>query len=500
MPEDAMSRDTSRNRDLGAGAKPGGSGMRVIVPALALLTGTLAAALPVRAAEPAAAGAQDWPQWRGPSLTGSAAPDANPPTEWGPDKNVRWKVKLPGSGLSTPIIAGDRIFIQTAIPAGSAPAAAADGAAEPEGTAAVVNVLQQQRGRGQGRGGRGGRGGFGGGAPPTTPFRFVLMCLDRKTGKTLWEQTARELIPHEGHHGDHGFSSHSPVTDGTHVWAFFGSRGLHCYDLDGNRKWEKDLGKQQTRAGFGEGSSPALHGDTVVVNWDHEGADFVVAFDKLTGDEKWRQPRDEPTTWTTPLVVEHEGKAQVVVSGTNRIRSYDLATGKQVWECGGMTQNVIPTPVAGDGMVFVTSGFRGHALLAIKLGREGDLTNTDAIAWRIDRDTPYVASPVLADGKLYFFADRGGQLSCYDAKTGKPLIQAKRIEAIENVYASPIAAGGRLYLSGRDGAVVVVRHAGDKLEELAVNDLGEGIDASPAVVGNELYLRGRQHLYCIAEK
>jgi outer membrane protein assembly factor BamB len=446
----------------------------------------------------AAAGAQDWPQWRGPGLTGSAPAAANPPTEWGPEKNIRWKVKLPGSGSSTPVIWGDRVFIQTAVPAGPAgPAADAGGGAPDPEAAPTVAVQFQQRQRGQGRGGR--RGGFGGGAPPTTPFRFVLMCLDRKTGQTVWEQTARELIPHEGHHGDHGYASHSPVTDGTHVWAFFGSRGLHCYDMDGNRKWEKDLGKQQTRAGFGEGSSPAVHGDTIVVNWDHEGEDFVAAFDKLTGEEKWRQPRDEPTTWTTPLIVEHEGKAQVIVSGTNRIRSYDLASGKQIWECGGMTQNVIPTPVAADGMVFVTSGFRGYALLAIKLGREGDLTGTDAIAWKVDRDTPYVASPLLADGKLYFFADRGGVLSCYDAKTGKPLVQRQRIDAIDNVYASPVAAGGRLYLVGRDGTTVVMRHA-DKLEELAVNELGEGVDASPAVAGNELFLRGRQHLFCIAEK
>jgi outer membrane protein assembly factor BamB len=423
-----------------------------------------------------------WPQWRGAGLTGAAAPAADPPIEWSETTNLRWKVKLPGAGSSTPIIWGDRVFIQTAVPAGdAAPAAqAAAPAAAPEG-----------RGGGRRRGG--------GGAPPPSPDRVVLNWLDPKTGNTLWEQVARELVPHEGHHKDHGYSSHSPVTDGTHVWAFFGSRGLHCYDMDGNRKWEKDFGRQQTRNGFGEGSSPAVHGDTIVVNWDHEGTDFVVALDKLTGEEKWRQSRDEPTTWTTPLIVEHDGKAQVIVSGTNRIRSYDLATGEPIWECGGMTQNVIPTPVAADGVVYVTSGFRGAALLAIKLGREGDLTGTDAILWKHDRGTPYVPSPVLVDGKLYLFAGNSGTLSAFDARTGKPLIVARRIDALENVYASPVAAGGRLYFVGRDGTAVVMRHDGDKLEELAVNELGEGIDASPAVVGGELFLRGRQHLYCIAQ-
>jgi outer membrane protein assembly factor BamB len=460
-----------------------------IVPLLALAGGVFAAAAtPALGADAAGDARQNWPQWRGPNLTGAATEGADPPVEWGQGKNVRWKVKLPGSGSSTPIIWGDRVFIQTAVPADGAADA---GEARPDDTAApVVNVLLQRgqgQERGRGGGGGGGRGGFGGGPPPTTPYRFVLMCLDRKTGKTVWEQTARELVPHEGHHKDHGYSSHSPVTDGTHVWAFFGSRGVHCYDMDGNRKWEKDLGRQQTRNGFGEGSSPALHGDTLVVAWDHEGADFVAALNKLTGDERWRQPRDEPTSWATPLVVEHDGKPQVIVSGTNRIRSYDLATGKQIWECGGMTTNVIPTPVAGDGMVFVTSG------------REGDLTDTDAIAWRADRATPYVPSPVLADGKLYLFAGNKGVLSCYEAKTGKPLIQAQPVEPLDNVYASPVAAAGRLYLVGRDGTTVVMRHADGKLEELAVNELGEGVDASPAVVGNELFLRGREHLYCIAK-
>ena len=476
--------------------------VRHAVPSAVLVVAGLLALTTVAApAQEPAAAAGGWPQWRGPSLTGAAAPDADPPTEWGEGKNLRWKVKLPGAGSSTPIIWGDRIFIQTAVPAGE-PAARRD-AQPPEGTATLVNVAfqpGQREGRGgRGEGRRGGRGRFGGGPPPTSPFKFVLLCIDRKTGKTIWEQVARELVPHEGHHKDHGYSSHSPVTDGTHVWAFFGSRGLHCYDMDGNRKWEKDFGRQQTRNGFGEGSSPALHGDTIVVNWDHEGADFVVALDKATGEEKWRQQRDEPTTWTTPLVVEHDGKPQVIVSGTNRIRSYDLATGKQIWECGGMTVNVIPTPVYADGVVYVTSGFRGAALLAIKLGSEGDLTGTDAILWKHDRSTPYVPSPVLTDGKLYLFAGNSGMLSCFDAESGKPLIDAQRIEGLENVYASPVAAGGRLYFVGRDGTTVVMRHEGDKLEELAVNELDEGIDASPAVVGKELFLRGQQHLYCIAE-
>ena len=325
------------------------------------------------------------------------------------------------------------------------------------------------------------------------------MSLDRQTGKTQWQKVAREEVPHEGHHRDHGYSSHSPVTDGKLVFAFFGSRGLYCYDLKGNLKWSKDLGRMRTRNAFGEGSSPAVHGNTVVINWDHEGEDFIAAFDKESGKELWRQLRDELTTWTTPLIVEHEGKAQVIVSASSRIRSYDLATGKQIWECGGMTGNVIPTPVAADGIVYLISGFRGNALLAIRLGRTGDLTDTDAIVWKHNKSTPYVPSPLLYGQRLYFVGNNNGIFSSFDAKTGKALFEAERIEALPGVYASPVGAGGRVYLAGRNGAAVVLKDS-DKLEILATNRLDEKFDASPAVAGNELYLRGHEYLYCIAEK
>jgi len=442
---------------------------------LALL-GALAS--PGQAGAGAAAGGRNWPQWRGP-LANGVAPAANPPTSWSETSNVKWKVKLPGSGTSSPIIWGDQLFVQTAVPTGKKTGANPD-------AAAGAQAGQQ-------------RGGFGRSEAPTEAYQFTLVCLDRKTGKTRWQKVAREETPHEGHHRDHGFSSYSPVTDGRHVYSYFGSRGVYCYDLDGNLKWKKDLGRMQTRNGFGEGSSPALHGDTLVINWDHEGADFIVALDKKTGDERWRQAREEDTTWATPLIVEHEGAAQVVTPGTRRIRSYDLKTGKLVWEATGLTANVIPTPVAANGTVYTMSGFRGNALLAIRLGREGNLTGTDAIAWSHGRSTPYVPSPLLYDHRLYFFAGNTGVLSCFDARTGKPLIDAERIEALPGVYASPVGAGGKVYLLGRNGAAVVIKHA-DKLEVLATNRLDDRFDASPAVVGDELFLRGQENLYCIAEK
>jgi outer membrane protein assembly factor BamB len=350
-----------------------------------------------------------------------------------------------------------------------------------------------------GPGGRGGRGGFGGGPPPDEVYQFAVLCLDRQSGKVLWQQTAREEAPHQARHQTGSFASASAVTDGQHVVAHFGSRGLYCYDLNGRLQWSQDLGDLRIANNFGEGSSPALFGNTLVLLWDHEGEDFIVALDKTTGQELWRQSRDERTSWSTPLIVQHDGATQVVTTATGKIRSYELASGKLLWECSGMTSNVIPSPVAGHGMVYCMSGFRGNALLAIRLGKSGDLTDSDAIAWRHGRATPYVPSPLLYGDRLYFLSNNNGVLSCFDAVTGKPLYTEQRLEQVRNVYASPIGAAGRVYLVGRDGAALVIKH-GETFEVLAANELDDSIDASPVAVGKELFLRGHENLYCLAEK
>lgn len=292
----------------------------------------------------------DWPQWRGP-LANGVATGATPPTEWSETKNVKWKVKIPGSGTSTPIILGDKIYLTTAVATGKkgAPPAVDPSLKQaeappppppPSGGPEGKRRERRSEGGGPPGGPPGGGGGRGRGLAPDETYQFQLLCLDRATGKILWQQTAIEQLPHEGHHQDHGYASHSPVTDGTHVYAYFGSRGLHCYTLEEKLVWSKSLGRMQTRNGFGEGSSPLLSGDAIVINWDHEGADFIVCLDKKTGAERWRKERDEPTSWATPLAVQHDGKTQIVVSATNRIRSYDLATGDQIWECGGIVRRV----------------------------------------------------------------------------------------------------------------------------------------------------------------
>ena len=430
--------------------------------------------------------ASQWPSWRGPQANGVAT-DAHPPIQWSETNHVQWKVALPGRGSSTPILWDDQVFILTAIPTG------------PEAAAETADASGQPPDRSE-RPRRGGGGGGGGMVDrPTRAQQFTVLSFDRKTGKLRWTQSPRTQLPHEGHHKDHGFASASPVTDGKHLIVSFGSFGLYGYDLKGKLLWEKDLGDMRTRNSFGEGSSPALDGNTVVVLWDHEGDDFIVALDKRDGRDLWRQTRDEPTGWCTPLIVSYGGRKQVIVNGTNKIRSYDLKDGKLLWECAGQTVNAIPSAVASQDRVFVMSGYRGNALQALRLDRSGDLTGTDGIVWSHAKSTPYVPSPLLVSDTLYFVSNNSALLSAFDAVTGKAHFEAERLDGLNGVYASPVAADGRIYVVGRDGNTAVLRH-GSRLEVLAKNHLEDGFDASPAIVGRQIFLRGRQSLYCISEK
>ncbi|HTD66096.1 MAG TPA: PQQ-binding-like beta-propeller repeat protein [Candidatus Limnocylindria bacterium] len=462
---------------------------------LAVLLAGCIAALSIGQAAPAE---QNWGQWRGPRADG-VAPNGDPPTEWSESKNVKWTFLLPGEGSATPIIWDNFVFVQSAIPVVKKPEAKIHSTPQfaglPQQPPPGAGPGEPRRPGQPGRGGGGGR--AGGGGPPATPFQFTMIALDRTTGKPAWQKILREELPHEGHHGDGSFASASPVTDGETLFAYFGSRGLYAMDLKGSVKWQKDLGDMRTKNSFGEGSSPALFGNTVVVNWDHEGDDFIVAFDKNSGAERWRQKRDEQTSWSTPLIVQHGGVAQVVVNASAKVRSYDLATGKELWSIGPLTANAIPSAVSGNGMIYCMSGFRGAALFAIKPGRTGDLTGSDAIAWTYNKDTPYVPSPLLYDDRLYFVKGNEATLTVLDAKSGQALVEAERLEGVRGVYASPVGAAGRVYLAGRDGGVLVLKK-GDKIEVLATNKLNDRFDASPAIAGRELYLRGKRTLYCIA--
>jgi outer membrane protein assembly factor BamB len=466
----------------------------------------LALALSVQSVSAKGDADYNWPQWRGPSQTG-VAPTADPPTTWSESENIKWKVNLPGSGNATPIVWGDQIFIQAAIATGKKVEAAKTDSTPPPQPPGRGGPGPDGKGPGgpppggfRGPGGPGGGRGRFGGPPPTEIEQFVLICLDRKTGKTLWQQVAKEELPHEGFkEGDGSFASPSGLTDGKNVYAYFGSHGLYCYDMSGKLQWSQDLGRMKIALGFGEGSSPTLYKDTLIVTWDNEDGSFITALDKNTGKSLWKEKREERTSWATPLVVEHDGKAEVVTAATGKIRSYDISTGKLLWECGGLTRNVIPSPVADAEKVYCLSGFQGSSLLAIKLGGSGDLTGSDSIAWTHKKSTPYVPSPLLYNGKLYFYTVNNGRISCLDSKSGQVMIDAEPLEELSMVYASPVGAAGKIYLPGRNGVTVVLKQS-DKLEKLATNKLDDKFDASPAAVGKELFLRGQKNLYCIAEK
>jgi outer membrane protein assembly factor BamB len=409
-----------------------------------------------------------WAQWRGPLGTG-VSPTANPPLEWSETRNIRWKVRIPGRGFASPIGWGDRLFVLTAVPVGV-----------PDDAQHAPRGGQQPRGL----------------------HRFTVMAVDRATGRTVWERVAREAEPHEGSHFENGtWASSSPVTDGERVYAYFESFGLYAFDMNGTLLWETDFGDKRMRNEFGEGSTPALYGNTLVVVWDHLGGDsFVIAVDARDGKELWRQPRDEIDTWATPLILEVNGRPQVIVPAMERVRSYDLDTGTIVWESAGLTMNAIPSPVYGDGLVFLMSGFRGNDLKAIRVAdARGNIDGTAAIVWTLDRDTPYVPSPVLVDGILYFLKTNSGILSAFDAATGTPHYQNQRLDGVPNVFASPVAARGRVYFPGREGTTVVIR-SGPTFEVLAQNALDDSFDASPALIDDTIYLRGHRYLYAIAER
>jgi outer membrane protein assembly factor BamB len=412
-----------------------------------------------------------WPTWRGPDRTG-AAKKGNPPVNWSETENIKWKVEVLGESISSPIIWENKIFYLTAIK-----------------TSESAEAGSQQDSAGGGRRSLS--------QPPSGVYKFDIVCMDRSNGNTLWQKTAREELPHQGHHATSSFASYSPVTDGKLIWAGFGSHGVYCYDMDGNQKWSRDLGKMDILMGFGEGGSVALAGDAVIAVMDHQGDSIIYALNKETGDIIWKKGRDEVTSWATPLAVEVNGRIQVVTCATGLIRSYDVENGDIIWQCSGLTRNVIPSPVTGFGMLFCTSGFRGSSLLAIELGRTGDLSGTDAIKWQLNEGTPYVPSPLLFGDKIYVLSVNKPVVSCYQARTGKPVFVQQQLEGMGDVYASPVGVDDRIYFIDRKGVAKVIKNS-DRLDILATNKLDDGFDASPAIVGDELYLKGRKNFYCVA--
>lgn len=414
---------------------------------------------------------KNWPNWRGPFANG-ISPDGNPPLTWSETKNVKWKVAIPGTGYSTPITWGDQIFLSTAI-----------------------EIVDQKNQQNQDEPQQGGR--RRSGKQSKNVHKFDVLSLNRLTGKILWQKTVTEEVPQEGTHQAGSWASNSPVTDGENIYAYFGSRGLFCLDLKGNLKWQRDFGQLEKRNSFGEGSSPVLYEDKIIVLWDQEGQSFIIALDKKTGKDIWKVNRDETTTWSTPLVVEVNGRPQVITGATTLMRGYDLETGQLIWQSKGLFANVIPMPVAKENMVYLMSGHRGSALLAINLSEaKGDISDSETIVWRYNKDTPYTPSPLLMENNLYFFKSNSGILTCLDANDGTVKYSNQRLDGMGNLYTSPVGAGDRFYIIGGTGISYTVKH-GSKFEILAKNQLDDKFHASPVIIGKNIYLRGFKYLYCI---
>lgn len=430
----------------------------------------LLAVVPQEALRPPAAPAlEQWGHWRGPLQSG-VGPRAEPPVTWSEDENVRWKVALAGKGHSTPVVWEGRVFVTSAVPVGEPVGPFVDDA---PGTHDSVAVTRAQS--------------------------SVVFALERASGKVLWERVLDERVPHEGGHVTGSYASASPATDGEVVIASFGSRGLFALDVTGHELWQRELGRAATKHAHGEGSSPLLAGEFVVVQWDHEGGSWLAAFDRRSGEERWRVARDEETSWASPIALTRAGKTQVVVSGTKRIRGHDLATGELLWAAGNLSSNVVCSPVSDGDFVYAGSSYESQFLLAIDLARaEKDSADPAVVPWVRRRATPYVPSLLLHEGSLYFLHHYQGFLSRVDARTGQEPERAFRLEGMNDVYASPVAAAGRVYVTDRSGVTAVLR-AG-KLELLARNTLDDSFSASAALAGRELFLRGEHFLYCLAEE
>ena len=413
-----------------------------------------------------------WPQWRGPLGTGAAV-KGNPPVHFSETQNLKWKTPIPGKGHATPIVWGDNIIVETAVPAKF------EGKPNSEIMEDGMSWMDVSE--------------------TNLVLDYKVILVNRTNGKIIWEKTVTSEKPQERTHKLGSWASNSPCTDGEHIYAYFGSRGIYCLDFDGNILWKKDFGQMEKVMSFGEGSSPYLYNGRLFIQWDQEGDSYIYALDAKTGNEVWSDKRDEKSSWATPIVVEVNGEPQVITAATNLVRSYDFNTGKVIWSCSGLTRNVIPNPKVADGILYVTSGYRGNAMMAIDLARaKGDISGSDAILWTYNQDTPYTPDDLVMGGRIYFLRANNGELTCLDAKTGEVKYSKVRLEGINDLYSSPTGVDSKIYIVSENICLVI--KAGDTFEMLASNKLDDDFHASPVIVGNDLILRGFNSLYCFEEK
>jgi outer membrane protein assembly factor BamB len=421
----------------------------------------------------------NWPSFRGAFASG-VADGQLPPTTWDVDKAGPrlWKTPIPGLGHSCPIVWGDRVFLTTAV------------SSDPKSEF------------------KPGLYGAGTSASDTTKHSWRVYCLDKRSGKVLWERTACEGVPKLKRHIKSSHANPTPATDGKHLVVSFASEGLYCYDLDGKLLWQRDLGLFDAGAfndpdlQWGAASSPVLYKGLVFIQCDRQKDSFLTAYDADTGKPVWTTPRDEPPSWGTPTVVEGPRRAELVANGTNYVRGYDPLTGKELWRLGPNAQITVPAPVASDGLIYVTSGYRPiQPIYAVWAGATGDLSlqvaaeSSDQVAWSKKRGGPYLPTPLLYRGHLYTCSNNG-LVACYEARTGKQVYQ-ERLGDTGGYTASPVAADGRLYFTSEEGEVSVVK-AGPTFEVLAVNKLGDVCLATPAIGDGRMFFRTQHAVLGIA--
>ncbi len=419
---------------------------------------------------------ENWSQFRGPNAAGVST-HTKFPSKWSPSENIAWKTDLPGRSWSSPIVWGKKVFVT-----------------------AVVNSVENEKPK---------KGlYFGGERPePKSLHESKVFCLDLITGKTLWERTVHSGVPQTSVHLKNSYGAETPVTDGKLVYALFGGLGVFALSLDGKEVWSKKLDPRATRFGWGYAASPVLHKGRLYIVNDNEDRSELLSLDAKTGKEVWRVERDEKSNWATPFIWNNKNRMELVTSGTRAVRSYDL-NGKLLWSLRGMSSIAIPTPVAGAGMLFVSSGYVGdrlRPLYAIRPGASGDITlkpgetSNDFIAWSNSTAGPYNPSPLFYDGRVYVLYDRG-LVSCFDSKTGKMLYDRERLSPGAGFTSSPWAAGENIFCLNEDGDCYVLR-AGDKFALRQINRLGDDdmCMATPALVGDRLLIRTASGIICVQD-
>jgi putative CocE/NonD family hydrolase len=422
----------------------------------------------------------NWSSFRGPGATG-VADGQFPPLAWDVPKgvNVRWKTPIPGLGHSCPVVWEDRVYLTTAV-----------GGGKDELKPGLYGDVESVK--------------------DTTEHSWRVFCIDKRRGKILWERTACKGVPKVKRHPKSSHANPTPATDGARVVVSFGSEGLYCYDREGNLLWEKNLGTLDSGWFYdadyqwGFGSSPIIYKGLAIVQCDVGKGSFIAAFRVDDGKEVWRKSRDEIPSWGTPTVVEGPGRAELVTAATKFARGYDPLTGEELWRLGRHAEITVPTPFYGAGLIFITSGYRPvQPIYAIKPGARGDIslaegkTTNDGIAWSVDKGGPYMPTPIVYGDYLYVVSN-AGIVTCYEAKTGKQVYK-ERLGGSGGYTASPVAADGRLYFAGEESGVRVVR-AGPKFEVLAVNPLGEPCLATPAISDGMIFVRTQHHLLGLARK